>query len=62
MDMSFVWIEIRPGVSNLGCDTVAIESKQKEKKKTTYGFLQKSLNYARTGPYIWLMISSLFLG
>jgi len=20
--MSFVWIEVRPGVSNLGCDTV----------------------------------------
>jgi len=22
MDMSFVWIEVRPGVSNLGYDTV----------------------------------------
>jgi len=24
MDMSFVWIEVRPGVSNLECDTVGI--------------------------------------
>jgi len=22
MDMSFAWIEVRPGVSNLECDTV----------------------------------------
>jgi len=22
MDISFVWIEVRPGVSNLGCYTV----------------------------------------
>jgi len=22
MDMSFAWIEFRPGVSNLGCDMV----------------------------------------
>jgi len=29
MDMSFVWIEVRPGVpiENLGCDTVHIDKK-----------------------------------